>query len=277
MKLKIVLSSLLTFMVFVTCTEATDDDPNTQPSNFSLEDEKRSAQLDASTEASFNIVENGFVEATADDGFNSFNTFFPECAMITFAPNGDGTGSVSINFGEGCTLRDGNFVQGAINITYETVNETTRNFTYTYDNFFINSIGVSGGGTAVRTTSNINGFPQSTATENITVDFPNSDITGTRTATRIIVWAEGAGSGTWTDNVYEIDGDWETSLSNGFNRTGEVTTTLVRELSCPVVGSGVIEITQNNGSASLDYGDGTCDSIAILTFNGVDYEIFIGR
>ena len=38
--------------------------------------------------------------------------------------------------------------------------------------------------------------------------------------------------------------------------------------------SGVVEITRNLGTGSLDFGDGTCDNIAVLT-TGNGQEIII--
>ena len=276
MKLKFLAICCITLGI-VSCSDDDNESENETPSNFSVENEQRSAQMSTSSDLSFSVVENSFDEQTAPSELVSSTTFFPTCATITLNGNGDGSGTITVDFGEGCTLNDGNYVQGAIIIDYETVDENTRNLTYTYEDYAVNLIEITGGGTAVRTLSNNNGLPQSVATESISASFPNTDVTGTRVAHRTVVWVEGVGSGTWTDNVYEVSGNWDTELSNGFSRSGNVTTVLRRELSCPVVVSGVVEITQNIGTASLDYGDGTCDSIAVLTFNGVDYEIYIGN
>jgi hypothetical protein len=91
-----------------------------------------------------------------------------------------------------------------------------------------------------------------------------------------VEWVEGVGSGTWIDNVYHIWGDWETTLSTGFVRTGlvNVTSPLVRGLAlCDYIVAGVMQITQENLSGTLDFGDGTCDATAILTINGIEFTI----
>ena len=276
MKLKLLFIVFAMGLFISSCsTDAEDDVFNT--ANFSAENETKAAQIDASTDLSFNIVENAFQEQLAADGLLMRTSFFPECASITFSPNGDGTGNIVIDFGDGCTLNNGDFVQGRVVIDYRTPDDNTRNIVYSYEEFFINSRGVSGGGTAVRMRENANGNPQALATEDIAVTFPNSDITGTRTATRLREWIEGVDSNTWTDNVYEISGNWNTQLSNGFTRNGETVQNLRRELSCPVFVSGTLDITQNGNNALLDYGDGTCDAIATLTYNGIEYTIRVGN
>ena len=45
----------------------------------------------------------------------------------------------------------------------------------------------------------------------------------------------------------------------------------------PLLVQGVISIVRNTNTATLDYGDGNCDTIATFTINGVSYTIIIGN
>ena len=65
-------------------------------------------------------------------------------------------------------------------------------------------------------------------------------------------------------------------MSNGFERTGVVTETLVRKLSCLYLVSGRIEVTQEGLTGTLDFGDGDCDAIATIIFNGNEYPVVLG-
>jgi hypothetical protein len=57
-----------------------------------------------------------------------------------------------------------------------------------------------------------------------------------------------------------------------------VTSPLRRELSCRFIISGVLDITRNENTASLDFGEGNCDAIGVLTFpDGTSEEIFLRR
>ena len=56
-------------------------------------------------------------------------------------------------------------------------------------------------------------------------------------------------------------------------RSGEVIETLRREATCPHFVSGTLAITRNNVDGTLDYGDGVCDNIAVITVGGQDFTI----
>lgn len=58
----------------------------------------------------------------------------------------------------------------------------------------------------------------------------------------------------------------------------ETITPLRRELACRFIVSGVLEISRNDATASLDFGDGSCDAVGILTYpDGSTEEIFLRR
>jgi hypothetical protein len=260
----------LSITFLVGCDTTDEGDVN----NFSAEDSVRAAQLDNIVDGSFNITENAF-EENEGETLQLVTSLFPSCATITISPNGDGTGMIIIDFGSSCQLNNGAMVSGAINLDYLAIVNASRNITYTYENFTYNGHGVAGGGTIQRELSNNNGNPQSTVTENITVSFQGSDITGTRVGVRTTEWVEGFGSGTWEDNVYHINGNWETTLSNGFSRTGEVIETLVKKLSCLYLVEGTLEVNQSILNGVLNFGDGECDNQATLTINGIAYPIVL--
>lgn len=241
--------------------------------NFSAENSLRAAQTDNVADGALSIIENAYAE-TEEPRSVAVTTLFPDCTTITIQPNGNG-GTISLDFGTGCQLNNGAFVTGSIEIVYGPLDNGTRNLTYEYTNFAYNSNGITGGGSVVRVIDNGNGNPQSTVTETITVSFTDSEITATRTATRIAAWVEGVGSGTWQDNVYHITGNWETTFTNGFSRTGTVTQQLVRKLNCRYLVSGLLEISQQSLTGVIDWGDGSCDNQATLDINGRIYDIVL--
>lgn len=271
LKKKVLVILCISAPFFVGC-DTTDEGANSN--NFSVENSVRAAQLDNIVDGSFNVTENAFVE-NEDETRQVVTSLFPSCATITIVPEGDGTGLITIDFGASCQLNNGALVSGQMNLDYDAIVNATRRITYTYENFTYNSHGVSGGGTIQRVLSNSNGNPQSTVNENITVSFQGTSITGTRVGVRTTEWVAGFGSGTWEDNVYHINGNWETTLSNGFSRTGEVTETLVKELSCLYLVRGSLEVNQSLFSGVLDFGEGACDNMATLTINGVAYPIVL--
>jgi hypothetical protein len=268
------ISFIATVMLFVSCEVKDDSNDTNTDVNYSAENTARAAQTDNVVEGTFNIIDNGYVEN--DGSTSSFNniSLFSSCTTITFIPNGD-SGTIILDFGESCQLNNGSVVSGIIRLEYGPFVGGTRTINYTFENYFYNNNGVTGGGEIYRQIANQNGNPQSTVNESITVSFPNTEVTATRNGLRITEWIEGIGNGTWTDNVYSITGNWDTTITNGFERTGEVTEPVIVKLNCLYVVSGRIAITQEGLTGIIDYGDGTCDNEAVLIINGQEYPILM--
>ena len=262
-------------MFFVGCVT---DEEVVESENYNTENSTRAAQADNVAEGTFNILESGFVENVGVPTPSSRNlvSLFTPCTTITITTNGNG-GTIILDFGDSCTLSNGAVVSGKIIIEYGPIISGTRTINYTFENYVHNGNAVSGGGEILREISNVNGNPQSTVNELITVSFPSSDVVATRDGLRIVEWVDGFGSGTWVDNVYEVSGNWDTTFSTGLGRSGVVTQVLVRRLSCLFVESGKLEIEQQGNVAEIDWGNGTCDNMATLTYNGVSYPIILGN
>lgn len=265
--------SMAIMVLFASACSDNEDEVTSLDTDPTAADLLLSAQVDTTEDASYAIVENLYIENVDETRASVVNSFFADCAMITVTPNGDGSGSVLVDFGDSCVLTNGAIVSGQVNLEYMSEQGASRTIIYTYTNFTYNSNEVSGGGTIQRIFENENGNPQSDVNSVITVYFPEQDVTATRDANRVREWIEGVGSGTWTDNVFHVTGSWNTLVSNGFMRSGEVVETLRREATCPHFVSGTLAITRNNVSGILNYGDGVCDNIAIVTIGNQDFTI----
>ncbi len=260
-------------LLFLGSCSQDDDATPAEEVNYSAENTTRAAQADNIIEASFDIMENGYVENERTKA-PMVISLFPDCTVITVKPDGDG-GEITLDFGNSCELRNGAVVSGQILLEYGPIENASRTIVYSYDNFTYNGHSITGGGTIVRELSNENGNPQSTVNGNIAVAFANSDVTATRTGVRVAEWTTGVGTGTWVDNVYEITGNWDTQLSTGFERSGQVTEALIRKLSCPWLVSGALQVEQENLTAVIDFGEGECDAQATITINGQSYPIVL--
>ncbi len=259
------------FLFFLTSCE--DNETSDTETNYSEVDNTRAAKADNAIEGTLNIMEQAFEENEGLSRSNS-SSLFPDCTTITIILNGN-TGIITIDFGDSCQLNNGSIVSGKIILEYGAFIGGTRTINYTFENYYYNYNGVEGGGVIFREIANQNGNPQSTVNETIVVSFPNTDITATRVGLRISEWVEGVFSGTWTDNVYHVTGNWDTTFSSGFHRSGNVSEKLVRRLSCAYIESGIVDFEQQGFTAELNFGDGTCDNEAILTINGQDILIYL--
>jgi len=264
----------LAFAVAIVIVSCSGNDDSVPDVNVSVSDSALAAKSDGIFEATQHIVESGY-NYIEEPGRMPNSIFGASCP--DFEVNVDGTQvTLIVDFGPSCQLLSGPEVSGRIVLEYGPRVGGLRTIDYVYQDFYFNGNQVTGGGQIIRESENNNGNPQSSLNENITVAFSGSSVTANRVGTRYVEWVEGVGSGTWIDNVYHIWGDWETTLSTGFMRTGVVnpTSPLVRGLAlCDYIVSGVMQITQENLSGTLDYGDGTCDATAILTVNGIEFTI----
>jgi hypothetical protein len=267
-------------------------DDKEEKGTITSEEMQVNAKIDIASDDVSNIVEE---QLTIDDGIvgrgtTSATQFLPACAVVTRVPE-TGVPAVgqnivkTINFGtSGCEMPNGNVLKGVIIITIPYLpNATTHTITYQFVNFYHNAIKFDGTRTFSRTMSAaVDGHPIVTMNMDFNATFPNGNVY-TRVGTRVREIIEGMNTPfILADNIYKITGSWTTTFPNTTVQTSTITTPLNVKMSCisvnkPLLVSGVITITRNNNVATLDYGDGTCDNLAIFTLNGVAYSITFGN
>ncbi len=286
---------ILGFALAVTILSCSkNDDGNSNA--ISAEDAKVSAKIDAMNEDVSGIVEEQeamtYQNPTSDKTANLTASELTACATITRVPafgtppTPGQTVTKTIDFGTGCTLNSGNVVSGRIIISFVfQPNATSHTINYSFDNFFHNGIEFNGDKTFTRTmittTANPTPHPQVTMTMDLTATLP-SGATYHRVGNRVREIIEGFGNQILADNVYEITGSWVTTVPSGATQTSTITTPLHVKMSCiavnkPLTVSGIITIVRNNTTATLDFGNGDCDNLAVLTVNGNSYDIIIGN
>lgn len=274
MKTKVLLKGILSvFVLSLMLTSCSKDEPaaTDTTTDLNLEHSTEVAQTDQTLDATFNIMDIAYAEIEEDAGRSV--SLFPSCVTIIISNQG-GVTFVTLDFGLGCTLNNGAVVSGLIHFTYGPVQAGTVTITYSLENFVHNDRAVEGGGSLFRERNNAGGNPQHTVNHDLVITFPSgmvAEVDGTREA----VWIEGVGSGVWSDNVFSVTGNRSIELSTGFSHYAIVTEALRKEASCPFVVSGMLDIIHNGTEGVLNYGDGTCDNLAILTVNGVDYTIIL--
>lgn len=264
---------LFLFIVAVTLSSCNKE----EETEISAEEAQKMAQVELSNDEVDAIIEEVYINQEGISGRSGSEFPASDCPVVTMVFSGN-TRNVTIDFGTSCTRPNGNILSGKINLVYNyTPGSGTQNMTFAYQNFTFNGIALSGGGTVVRVAQNSNGHPQSTATIDVTATFTNGN-TAHRTGTRIREWVEGFGNGIWQDNVFKITGSWTTEFSNGNVNTGTVITPLRRIMTCPFIVYGVVQLTHNDLSGTLDYGNGSCDNQAVFTGpNGVQHTITLGN
>ncbi len=208
-------------------------------------------------------------------GYNS--DYLPDCVTITTVITST-TKEKTIDFGDGCELPNGNVLSGIIYLSYsKDMDLAQKTLSLSLENFTYNGVAVEGGASIVRQRANENGNPQSDAEAEFSATWPNGH-TASFSANRTREWIEGYGSGFWGDNVFLISGSATYTGPAGNVFSKQTITPLRKEMACRFIVSGILEFSRNELTASLDFGDGSCDAVGILTYpNGESEEIFLRR
>lgn len=268
---------LLTFffvsaIVFVSCNNDTVD--VSEP--ISADEAIALAEVDDVSGEINNIIDDFFVEN--EDGVKSSDTesktedLLP-CVTKTIELINT-TKTITLDFGEGCELPNGNVLRGKIIMSYATDSDVhSLTITHTYENFYFNDISIEGGNTIIRVRENDNGNPQSTITFNTTLNWPDG-VFASREGTKTREWIEGYDTRTFGDNVFLITGNWKATFKDGTELSANVLEPLTREMACRFIISGVLEMQKGDSAGVLDFGDGSCDNVATF-INQADEEFEI--
>jgi hypothetical protein len=182
--------------------------------------------------------------------------------------------TITLDYGSSTELQNGTILSGVIEIVLsgpKNTNGTTR--TITYKGYSVDTIQVDG--VVMQIFNGAKGKKGLSETESdLTFTFANGTVIE-RTAERQIEWTSGLDTpGNQADDVYQITGKVEVTTSNNESYSRVIVEPLVKVADCRHFVSGVVQITSNGEIVStLDYGDGTCDNMVILTTQGETYEI----
>lgn len=285
MKMRLLIATILTSTaIFFSCSK----DENTDP-KFSAEDSATNAKVDMAANDISRTIEDALV---AEDGisgkYSVSQSAIPTCATISrvpdygtvITPGTTITKTIAFN-PAGCTLPSGNVVRGTIVITFVyQPSATTHTINYHFDNFYHNDIKINGDKNFTRTLTstpaNSEVHPVYTMNMNLTATLPSGEIV-TRVGSRVSEIIEGYGTTDLLDNVYRVTGEWTTTFPSGIVEVATITSPMIFKVNCHHFVKGIISFVRNGHTATLDYGDGTCDNIAILTYNGLTFTIVLGN
>ena len=184
---------------------------------------------------------------------------------------------ITIDYGDSTVLKNGRVITGLVTIEISAARDTdgaTRTITYT--NCVIDSVSVDGVSNEV-----FNGDNETTRTitsgSNITFVLVDGTVID-RVGNHVRNWMAGLDTPLeHDDDVIETTGSTEATTSTGNVWVREIIEPLVRMGDCRHHVQGIVQFSQNGEVlATLNYGDGECDNLAILTTNGEDIEIELG-
>jgi hypothetical protein len=184
---------------------------------------------------------------------------------------------ITIDFGNGCTARDGKTRKGKIIIQYTGHLFIPGNSaTATFDGYSIENVKVEG----THKLTNTGTTDKKSYTTQV-VNAKLSQLNGNYmvwNSEKTVVQAEGGATPLiGLDDVYSITGQSDGAVQiNGkyFQWSTSIATPLTKKLTCRWISRGTLSLKKGNDAvAVLDYGSGTCDNKASFSVNGQVQEI----
>lgn len=155
-----------------------------------------------------------------------------------------------------CVLNETENVNGTLNVSYG-VGESNTTFTATFSDFFIGTIKVNGTRSYVLTVTE-----QETVSfeisSNINLEFEDESVIS-ESGTKVLsfIFEEGE------DTLWNLQGAWTYQKDgNTYTIGGNVS----KGLTCAYWSQGTMNISVNDLVVDIDFGDGTCDNQAVLTY-----------
>ena len=211
-----------------------------------------------------------------DDVFNQINLeaesnnvagrFTTGCATVTLSPADLATfpKTMTIDYGTGCTInsitRKGKLI---VNLSNRVRNPGTL-VSVSFDNYYVNGYKLEGNFTITNNTAN-NILSFTTQTANGKLTYPGGLLFYTHNGSHTYSLTGGGNTPTYLDDIWSVTGTGTTASSANETLTVTIKTPLVKNVACGSVISGAEDFQYNAISGSLNFGEGTCDRLAILT------------
>jgi hypothetical protein len=271
----VMLFSLFLFTTLNSCKkDSSDPAPNPAPAN-NFQSESDNAELDRENSNIFY-----YVSSTGDTSNEIRNSDSPlSCATISVSPLSGWPRTLTIDFGpvnqNGCG--DGRNRRGKIHAVFNSpwiFHMPGDSVTVVTEDYYVNDIRHDGTRYIIIQDS----ITIRVVAVNVQATWPNgSHATWNCDRTRTFI----AGWNTpyiYLDDIYEHAGS-----AYGVNRLGTPYTLATRpgyplrqKMNCNWLVSGILDFSpQNLPTRTLDYGNGMCDNVAIVTINNLNYTIYL--
>ncbi|WP_028872458.1 hypothetical protein [Psychroserpens burtonensis] len=274
---KLMFSLVVLGLTFASCSK--DDTVAQEEQNEDISEVRLSSEIDKAASVVGDLIIDAYEGQELSDSNrlaeDQLRNGLPDCVTITVVAQ-QGFREVTVDFGTAGCVVNGHVFKGQIVFSY-TRNPDAQHVLITYDlvDFFFDAKNIIGSKTLLKEWSNDDGNPQFTHTLELTVIWPNGT-QASREGLKIREWVEGFGSGVFSDNVFEVTGNWSTTFINGNTHSYQVITPLRREMICDYVVSGSVDVERTNFGGTFDYGNGNCDNQATFTFNnGTEIEVIL--
>ncbi len=200
---------------------------------------------------------------------------FPACATVTVSGNSFPK-KVVIDYGDGCSGRQGMGRTGTITIEMsDTITLVGAVYKVTFADVTVGNKTIDK--TATMTNEGLNGSGNwvisSETVMTTTMEAGKNNMVATREFSGQKEWLNGFGTPETEDDQFLKSGGGTITINDTLTFEREITEPLFIDRTCRYPLSGVVEITRDGEFLTINYGDGTCDNIAIISKDGVEEEI----
>ncbi|MFD2562230.1 hypothetical protein [Aquimarina rubra] len=258
-KIKVLGIVMMASLLVVSCSD--DDSNNNLSTDITQEDIMKSLEVEEIS----NFIDGITLDNISMNRSNaeiSSKLGRPDCADFSVTETG-----YTLTFTD-CTTEDGETISGAINVSVVVENNAVST-SITFDNLTYAGNSING---SKSTSYSLNTTDGGNFTYTVTSDLSITLADGTT--------ASEQGTKTYTitglnsaDATYTLSGNWTVTL-NADTYSLATDPALEGTLSCEYITTGTLVMTKNALTASINYGDGTCDNKAIVTYpDGTTEEI----
>jgi len=292
MKIRFITAALLPLLLFFSLLTISscqkEDSQNGTVEEQEIDASKASSEADSEAEIVFNGIFDDAMGVNDEVGVGGTGVFgrLNVCPVVTVTrlnPPDLFPVRILMDFGtNGCIGPDGHFRKGKVITTY-----TNRLMipgaiaTTIFDGFYFDSTKVEG-------THKITNTSATNIARRFTVNVIEAKLTKPNgnfiewNSEKVITQLEGLSTPAPMDDIFKIEGGSRGRVKRGALLVGWQSTILeplVKRFNCRWIVRGVIRTVRLNATtnspwiAVLNFGNGNCDNLAVITINGVSYQI----
>lgn len=196
----------------------------------------------------------------------------PQGATITDSGEDAYPRTLTLDFGDGTTDRKKCIKKGSIIITLtDDMAKVGAVRTVTFKDFSTKGRQMTGTKTMTTVSISDQGQPSFALEANLKMVDKKGNVM-TRMLTGTSTWEAGFGDDDISNDVFFLKGTASMQRNEqAFTRT--IVSALKIDRSCDFILEGVVELNKDGEISSIDFGDGTCDELAMLTKEGETFEI----
>ncbi|MCC6839281.1 MAG: hypothetical protein IT230_03905 [Flavobacteriales bacterium] len=260
---------LLLFVALASCRKE-DDTPDTPSPDFTTAADHARA-LDY-----FSDMMDQVDAAAADNGLRDAED---DCAPAVTIDTMAMPHTMTIDFGSvNCTAANGRTRRGMILVSFTGPYAAPGTvITITPQDYYVNDNLVQGTKTVTNMGLNADQVPWFTVVVDAIITAGDGSWTTTHHADRVRTWTAGSGTLDPFDDAYKITGQGNGVNRNGLPYTAAITSPLHVQIGCPFITQGIVQVTPEGLPVrTIDFGDGTCDNLAVFTVGGFSITIILG-